>query len=239
LLKARGKLMRRYSYFNLALADSLSRVVYVNLTLRLADKDKAAQPFAVVVNALAEFVPDFGKFAEMCKRERKAFSLPDPVPHDDSGKLIEALFKAFGDEYLGVTLIPTSAGNLVIPELLKTQDLCAIACLLSLSAFDVQAQIPAFFDYRIKAKDFSVDDSLEKIQFTMGEAAKVRPSAVESFLRTEDIRLEPNFALKPSRFASAPEAVSRLLKEVRRPMYRFKILLETYSQMSERPRREN
>ena len=175
LLEIRKRFMKSPSYVNYFLADSINRVVYINLGERLAKAGDVPTCYDKIVERLAEFKYDLSQLVALVNEEygdnrvSMAMIKDAPLAHP-----LQVIGKTIGQE--NFYFVVEDAYNLYNLRILEKRSLTALLARLVSSDHFIGASLPALLAYRRKVAQFTPTDSLEKIGIVLGENAWLPPT---------------------------------------------------------------
>ena len=176
LLDARKRFLKYPSYVNYFLADSISRVVYINLGERLAKVGDVPMCYDKIVERLAESRHDLSQIVELVNGEygtsQISMAVLEALPPTQQ---IQAVGKAIGEERLFSYPLDDSNMDYGI-RILQTCNLPLLLNRLVISDHAVGGELPAWLSYRKKAEHFSPTDSYQQIRAVLGNEPGLPPT---------------------------------------------------------------
>jgi hypothetical protein len=175
LLEIRKRFMQNSSYVNYFLADSINRVIYINLGERLAKAGDLPVCYDRIVERLAEFRYDWSQLFVLTKEEYDGKSMTMADIKDLSYEYkIETIEKMIGQE--NFFFAPQDIHNLYRLRILEKRSLSALLNRLTSSDHFIRASLPALLSYRRKTAQFTPTDSFSQIRAVLGNETLLPPT---------------------------------------------------------------
>ena len=180
LLDARDRLSACPGYVNAVVADSIDRVLFCNLVVRLAATDADLPSLAALVRRVGQRKLSMGVFIEMAGGERGGPLLDARSVGAAAG--LDLFLKVWplleGSEWPGY---PKGLGNLLTFSLFEKLDLGTLLWRLAITDYEINTLLPGLLEYRQNAEDFSTADDYQKISATIGREIKHHSLGAEIF----------------------------------------------------------
>jgi hypothetical protein len=171
LLDARDRLSNKPSYINMVLIDSINRVLFYNLALRLSTQDVDLPKLSPIVERLRQYKPAMVIFLDVTSTEMGKPLLGElSVATMRDVEIYRKLWPVLeGDAPL---VFPKEMQNVGSLTLLNNRDAGLLLWRLALTDYQVNTVLPALVEYRQKVENYSIDDDYQKIKRTIGRELK-------------------------------------------------------------------
>lgn len=175
LLSMRQHIAHNPSYLNLVLIDTINRIVYVNLSERLAHVENLSPCLLTLANSLGEFRTNLIQLLTISKEELNYIMVDEAVYSSASNaKRLSMLWSAVQP---GTRIMfPKNPLNLGTYQLMEKQDIPVLLTRLVLSDLYIHSLLPALILYRQNAELYSPIDSYQQIKAILGRETKVKES---------------------------------------------------------------
>ncbi len=171
LLDARDRLSNKPSYINMILVDSINRVLFYNLALRLSAQDVDLSKLSPFVERLRQHKLAMATFLNVTSTE-----MGEPLLKESSVATMQDV-----EVYRKLWLVLESDAPLVFPKkiqnvgtltLLKSRDAGLLLWRLALTDYQISTVLPGLVEYRQKVDNYSIDDDYQKIKRVIGQELK-------------------------------------------------------------------
>jgi hypothetical protein len=175
LFPMRKHLLKNPSYINLILADTINRVIYVNLAERLARLGEVPSCYQPLLGQLDEYRTDLLQLLPIINAELNT-NLVDEVAYqtatnEDRLRMFE---KPFENEYL--LILPKNGHHAFNYRLVLKQNLQVLLSRLVLSDYSIHTCLPSLARYRKEAKDYTIPYDFPKLEAVLGIETKAPAS---------------------------------------------------------------
>jgi len=172
----RERFLKKPSYINYFITDTINRVIYINLGERLVKSGDVPMCYDKILERLAEFRCDWSLMFEITNRELgvKQMTMAEiqAMPLKDKA---EAIGKMVGQEE-SFFVFPQDVHNLYGLRILEKRTLPPLLTRLTMGDQAIRGLLPALLSYRRKAVHFSPADSSAQIRPILGENTRMPPN---------------------------------------------------------------
>lgn len=186
LLDVRGRFLKNPGYVNYFLADSINRVIYVNLGERLARPADVPACYDKIVARLAEFRCDFPQIVSLINEEygSNVLSMAEikDLPLTDQ---LQTVGRVIGQ--VNFFFITQDAHNLYGLRMLEQRSLSALVSRLVSSDYFIGASLPALLSYRRETTRFSPIDSSLQVGSVLGNETRLPPTLLDGQPRAASV----------------------------------------------------